>query len=380
MVKLKPFIVFSDDWGEHPSSCQHIFKHLVKDHPVIWVNTVGMRLPRFNRADFQKAIKKIKKMFASAEGKTKRLPPNLSVLQPPMIPYNRAIFRKFNKWSVVRKVREEMKKRKIKSPILVTTVPNACDYIGAFGEERVVYYCVDDFANWPGHEKDLILEMEQKLIAKSDIFIATSEELFKKLEKQNKPTYFLPHGVDLDAFLNFSTQTDYEPLQNIPKPRIGYTGLIDDRLDWNLIDYLLKELPDISFVFIGKKEKDFRNLSNKKNFYYINPIPHQEIPAALNSLDILILPYKVNDFTQNINPLKLKEYLASGRPIIGSPLREIEKFYPYVTIARGPEEWVNGIKKLLKKGEISWQERFQILAREDWAFKAREFLEICLNG
>ncbi len=376
------FLVFSDDWGEHPSSCQHLFRHIVREYPVVWVNTVGMRLPRLCKQDAQKALKKLKKMFSTASrGQTQAaLPPGLSVLQPFMIPYNQGPFRIFNKHSVIKAVRKELRRRGLQNPILVTTVPNACDYIGAFGEKQVVYYCVDDFAEWPGHERELILQMEAQLVEKSDLFIATSEKLYQKLCKQGKPTFLLPHGVDLKAFMQTSPDQEHKDLAPIPHPRIGYVGLLDARLDWELLKLLLEGLPEISLVCVGHAEVDLSPLQRYPNFYHLPPVPYAQVPLILKSLDILILPYLVNAFTENINPLKLKEYLASGRKIMGTPLPEIKKYSDFVTLAHKPEDWINKIKTLLNQSPPDFERRLTLLSQEDWSFKAQKFLEMIFSA
>ncbi|WP_456432622.1 glycosyltransferase family 1 protein [Thermosulfuriphilus sp.] len=373
-------MVFSDDWGEHPSSCQHIFKYIVREYPVIWVNTVGMRLPRLNRTDALKAVKKLKKMFWTTSASTAprySLPDKLTVLQPIMVPYNKGPFRSFNKRSVVKAVKAELDRRGLQNPILVTTVPNACDYLGAFGEKKIVYYCVDDFANWPGHETAFILEMEQRLIEKADLFIATSKELFNRLAGLGKPIYLLPHGVDLEAFLK-APDEEHEALVQIPRPRLGYVGLIDARLDWDLLSYLLERLPEVSFVFVGRCEQDLSRFRRYSNFYHLSPVPYKEVPQVLKSMDILLLPYLVNSFTETINPLKLKEYLASGRKVIGSPLREIKQYASFLKVAYGPEEWLSGLRLLLA-GKEEPVDCSSLLLKEAWAYKAQEFLEICLK-
>ncbi len=371
------FLVFSDDWGEHPSSCQHIFKHIIKQYPVIWVNTIGMRIPHFTKKDIRKAFKKLKRMFLTAsKGRASlEIPVNLSVLQPFMFPYNRGLFRKFNRFSVIRSVKKELARREIKSPILVTTVPNSCDYIGAFTERCVVYYCVDDFANWPGHNKNLILEMEKKLINKTDIFIATSEELYSKLSRHSKFVYLLSHGVDLEKFNQASPSKEFS---NLPKPNVGYVGLIDERLDWDLLYFLAKSLRDINFVFVGKLESNIER--SFPNMFFIPPITYEKVPSVLKSLDVLILPYRVNDFTQTLNPLKLKEYLASGRPIVGSSLKEIEKWSPFVKVAKNPQEWIEALQKaFLEDRSALLPKLYHSLAEEDWSVKAKNFLNICLT-
>ena len=383
MPSRDSFIVFSDDWGEHPSSSQHIFKHILKDHKVVWVNTIGMRPPRPTIQDLKKAIKKIKKMIhpspTSQNAKMDAPPMNLTVLQPPMVPYNFGPFRKLNRLSVVRSVKNAMERLGIKEPVLVTTVPNSCDYVGAFNEKRVVYYCVDDFANWPGHNKKYILRMETELVEKTDVIIATSKLLFQKFKKYKKNLYlyYLSHGVDLNLFLR-TPEYKHPVISHIPAPRIGYVGLLYERLDWNLIDYLVKKNKEFSFIFIGKKEVDLSHLERYENFYLFEPIPYREVPIALKSFDICILPYLTDYSLQTANPLKLKECLAAKKPIVSVPLKEILPYKDYLYICYEREEWLTTLNKVSKRleKEAKNKEYEKILEKEDWSIKANEFKKI----
>ena len=141
------FLVFSDDWGEHPSSCQHLFRQISKTHKVLWVNTVGMRNPRPALSDFDKALSKVRRMFWGPVPSNKNKPAaGVIACQPAMLPFIRLpLIRRINCSSVIRTVRRWLARLGMQGPILVTTVPNACDYTGKCGESRVVYYCVDDF-------------------------------------------------------------------------------------------------------------------------------------------------------------------------------------------------------------------------------------------
>ena len=374
------FIVFSDDWGQHPSSCQHLFRHIAAEYTVLWVNTIGMRKPKLKVTDIKKAYTKIMRMFRS-ENNTSRDQTDtlrLSVSQPFMLPYNSIGFvRKFNQISVVQTVRKKLKKLNIKKPIVVSTVPNACDYISFFNEMKVIYYCVDDFVLWPGHDKAMIRKMEDQLIKKSNILIATSRKLRQKLSERGKPTYLLTHGVDVDLFEKVP-EKEHDSINNIPRPRIGYFGLIDERSDQKLIAKLASEIKEFSFVMTGPVVTDISLLNFHSNVYFTGQVPYRELPRIIKGLSALFIPYVINDFTDAISPLKLKEYLVTGKPVISTPLAEAEIYANEIIIAKSIEEWKTALYSLLVDDFA--QRKRSILAEmrnESWDIKAKQFLRLC---
>ena len=188
------FLVFSDDWGEHPSSCQHLFRRISQRYKVLWVNTIGMRDPKPGLVDLKKAVAKFRKMLRRYPNGSRNalIGIEMEVCQPPMLPFSRlAGVRLINRASVVRSVRGRLAGLGMTGPVLVTTVPNACDYIGNFGESKVIYYCVDDFSEWPGLKKKMVKRMEDELIRKSDSLVATSQKLFDRLSKSGKSACLL---------------------------------------------------------------------------------------------------------------------------------------------------------------------------------------------
>lgn len=374
------FLVFSDDFGEHPSSCQHLFRYLPKDYLVLWVNTVGMRTPRLTGRDFEKAVLKSKKMIYSFFSKNRKTlhAGNIHVLQPPMLPFlSIPGIRSINQFSVNHFVRKQLNRLNMKAPVLVITAPNACDHIERFRKNKVVYYCVDDYTEWPGFQKDLVKSMEEELIRKSDILIATSQKIYDKLSKAGKKIHLLTHGVDYDFFTN-APASEHPLLKYIPKPRVGYFGLFDERSDQNLILELARRMPDISFVITGNLETDTSRLLKEKNIYFTGSIPYSELPAMSKGWDLCILPYKVNKLTDAIQPLKIKEYLASGKPVISVPIKEACRLKDYVIISETVESWERDIRICIRGLSFdAFEKRKAFLQGESWAKKAEEFFNIC---
>lgn len=380
-VREPSFLVFSDDWGEHPSSCQHLFKHIAKDHKVLWVNTVGMRAPALTVSDFKKAVRKIKKMILGEEASQKMVPGDLhlAVYQPPMVPFPKMPgSRDINRKVVVAGVRKRLAEMDIEQPLLITTVPNACDYIGCFGEKKAVYYCVDDFTEWPGLDQALVRKMEDDLIEKCDMFIATSNKLYERLQRTGKPTTLLPHGVDVEMFSHLPAQ-EHPLLADIPKPRVGYYGLFDERSDQGLLAAVAKRLPRISFVITGPVVTDTSCLRAIPNIYFTGPVPYKELPAILTGWEACFLAYAPSQLTDAISPLKLKEYLASGKPVIATSLPETRLLAAFLLVGETVEEWVSFLRQHEKEGRLSLgieKARREYLANESWEKKAailREF-------
>ncbi len=373
------FIVFSDDWGEHPSSCQHLFKIIGKKHTVLWVNTIGMRSMKLSLQDLKKAYRKLRKIFSGAQknsGGEILTPERLQVIQPFMLPFVRSkLARNFNKKSVVNAIKSHILSQSSRQPVIITTVPNACDYVTKLRSKKIIYYCVDDFTHWPGLEHNLVLEMENKLITEADIFIATSAKLYEKLTTTGKPTYLLTHGVDVENFSNLPAD-EHPLLQNIPKPRVGYFGLFDERSDQELLFQTAKSLPDISFILTGNRVTTTSRIEELPNIYFTGPVRYKELPAMVAGWDICMLPYKIDVLTESINPLKLKEYLATGKPIISTPLNEVFDFAPYINIESDHSSWTKRIRNIVGGKEITPRMRSKEIKRHSWTTKAERIIAI----
>lgn len=369
------FIVFSDDWGVHPSSCQHIFRHIIPEHPVFWVNTVGMRPPKLALSDARKVVEKVSRMFHSATDKGSEKTKAPTVIQPPMMPYmSNSLCRRFNRYSVLRSIRTALPENSSARRVIVTTVPNVADYIEGLDAGLVIYYCVDDFSDWPGHDKDLILAMEEQLLGSVDLIFATSSNLHDRLSRTGKPTEMLAHGVDVE---HFAERTDrvHPTLENIPAPRVGFFGLIDGRLDQDLVWRLSKQRPDVSFVFAGPVDVSTRLLEDATNVHLVGPVPYDELPHLVNGLDALVMPYKVNELSESLSPLKLKEYLATGKPIITSSIAAVADYRDYVCVGASETEWLSCIGTALLQDSSGGRIN---LDNESWQAKARQLEVACV--
>ena len=374
------FIVFSDDWGVHPSSCQHLFRRISRRHDVVWINTVGMRPPTLTWSDARKITRKLGGMLKrGTESSDSIESARVRVVQPPMLPFgSSSLSRQFNAWSATRAMRRSFDGGS--PPIVLTTVPNVCDYVKALPGAKVVYYCVDDFSEWPGLDKSLILQMENSLIEKADILVATSDRLYERLSESGKPTHMLPHGVDLDHF-SADEPVEHSCFTNIPAPRAGFFGLFDDRSDQDLIRAVAVAMPDISFVIAGPVETTTDRLKGLPNVYFTGSIAYERLPSFIKGLQVLFIPYKIDTLSESLSPLKLKEYLATGKPVVTTSISAAKQFDDLLNLADTPGQWADDIRRLL---DCDWEKRRKVVsarfAQESWDHKADLLLEMCQPG
>jgi glycosyltransferase involved in cell wall biosynthesis len=367
MIQGRDFVVFSDDWGRHPSSCQHLMKRFLPQNRILWVNSVGLRQPSLSVYDLRRGFEKLnewRRPFVQAEK-------NLWVYSPVSLPWNTLpVVRRWNRQVGLNGVRKILKRLGFSKPISLTTVPNACDWIGELGETLKIYYCVDDFSEWPGMKRKSILDMEKDLLSKVDLFLATSKKLLESKKPSTEQALLLPHGVDLDHFKQAYSGIEFSGQGDSP-PHLGYVGVIDERLDFDLLLYLIHERPKWIWIFVGPVMSCPRELRRSENCRFLPPVSYAELPNALRSLDGLLMPYKVNRLTETINPLKLREYLATGKPVVATQIPEIGMFSDLLSIASSKEEFVKRIEEIIQnKSRVKPKDRWKRLESESWESRA----------
>jgi glycosyltransferase involved in cell wall biosynthesis len=262
-------------------------------------------------------------------------------------------------------------------PIVVSTVPNAAEYPKILVGHCVVYYCVDDFSLWPGLDAKRVSDMERRLVEQSEIIVAVSDALALKFANSGKKVEILTHGVDLEHF-GASTDSEHAMLKSIPAPRVGFFGLIDGRFDGSLVDALAVQMPDLSFVFAGPIDASAGELPVRKNLHFVGPIPYAELPAFVAGLIALILPYKTNGLADMLSPLKLKEYLATRKPVVIAPLAAAREWSDVLVVARSRMDWEVAVRAVIDGTPLDCAtETDARLTAEAWAIKASELLSLC---
>jgi glycosyl transferase family 1 len=221
-------------------------------------------------------------------------------------------------------------------------------------------YHIDDEYSFSDVEVPLS-EQERRLIAEVDQVFVSSPALQLKKGDINRHTAFVPNGVDYPAYARVYPEP--EDLAAIPRPRIGYSGVLKRHLDWSLLFRLSELRPNWSFVFVGPIQEHpatqsaVRSLAAQPNVYLLGCKSVYELPPYPQHFDVCVMPYSVNDYTRYIYPLKLHEYLATGRPTLGAHIPSLERFADVVTLARDVASWVVALDEALTAAANSPERR-----------------------
>ncbi len=374
-----PLVVFGDDWGRHVSSMQHLFRHVVPRYPVIWVNSIGHRVPSLSVADLRRVWEKT---LGRSQGNVDRHPSTLArpaprvIIEPRVIPLHKyRTVLAFNTWSLVRDIRKALHKLESHHrPILITGSPPSVNVVGRLGESASVYFCMDEFLQLPGVSADMIGPLEQRLLRRVDAVIATAEKLTRTKQPRSGRVYHLPQGVTFTHFAK--RRPEPSDLRRLPRPRLGFAGGVSACVDVSLLSRLSREFRTGSVVLVGPVSIDVAQL-DLPNIHVLGPKSYDQLPAYVQGFDVGIIPYLLNEWTEAVDPLKLLEYLAAGIPAVSTPLPEVEKYSNTVSIASGGDAFVAAVKEvLLRDSDLVRRTGQDLAAQHTWERRAATFLDI----
>lgn len=366
-LRGRDIVCFSNDWDGDPLSKTHIMKILARDNRVLWVNSVANRRPQASSSDLKRIAKKLGDV---AKGITEPLP-NLYVLGPLAIPSFGPMARKLNRVIFRQQILHAMRKLDFRNPISWSFLPASAPVSGTLGEELVVYHCVDEFSQFTGTPAE-IAEMEADLARRAGLVIVSADKLAGSKRRWNGNCHVVRHGVDLAHFskaLDSATVVPAE-LRDLPRPIIGFFGLIADWVDLKLIRAVADAFPNGSVVMLGKVSTSLEPLEGAKNVHHFGRRPYEELPAWCKGWDVALMPFVENELAANSNPLKVREYLAAGLPVVSTPVPEVERI-GLCKIASGPDRFVEAVRAALQDPGPS-RARSQAIAHESWEAKVEE--------
>jgi len=216
----------------------------------------------------------------------------------------------------------------------------------------VVFDAMDELSKFKFAPQNL-LDLEQELIDRADLVFTGGSSLYEAKKDRHDSVHLFPSSVDRCHFAKArAMQFDPADQEELSRPRLGFFGVIDERFDVDLLDRIAEMRPDWSFVMVGPVVKiDPADLPKRPNIHYLGGKKNEQLPAYLSGWDVALMPFAMNESTQFISPTKTPEYLAGGKPVVSTPIKDVVRHYGQlegVGIASTPEEFVEECERMLK--------------------------------
>ncbi|HNX27001.1 MAG TPA: glycosyltransferase [Phycisphaerae bacterium] len=384
MIENRVIVCFASGYDAPPTSKHHVAHILAEHNVVLWVNYHASRTPSATADDARYILKKLSQVF----GGIKEMRKNLFVLTPLVLPFPASkAAKKINRillgWQIRRAVHQIAAGR----PLHVWSfAPDVAYCIDSLHPEKVIYYCVDDFAHFTGYDPNQVRRDEQALCRRSDLVVATSQNLYDDRIKDNPNTLLVPHGVDYSHFAAAANDDAPLPLPHdvaeIPQPRIGFFGLLRDWVDIKMLAIIASRRTEWQFVLIGDANMNIDEYRKFHNMHFLGRKSYKELPAYCRAFDVGIIPFQMNELTAAANPIKLREYLAAGLPVVSSPMPEVRRYAEkgLVRLASGADEFERAIDAAIKDSPAMRQKYSRAMIDETWPAKIELICEHLMKG
>lgn len=362
--------IASIDWDFNWQGHQEIMARLsCQGNRVLFIENTGIRSPRWK--DLPRLKFRLRNWLKSTFG-IREVSPNLFIYSPVVFPFPYSRWASWvNRRLILICLTPWFKAVRFRDPIVWTFLPTRLSLAlaDAFGPKLLIYYCIADFeALHPNLPK--IRPYETQWMRAADLIFAQGEHLRARCAQWNAHVSIFPFGVDAELFEKSSGEGP-PALRALAKPIVGYVGGLHRHLDAPLVAELARRRPQWSVVLVGPLQESANELAQLPNVYLMGPKPHLEVPAYVKQFDVCLIPYHLNPYTQTVYPTKLNEYLILGKPVVSTPLPEVEAFNARfgrpVTVASGAEGFVAAIDRLLTDGgEAEALRRRAVAKQSDW--------------
>jgi len=244
---------------------------------------------------------------------------------------------------------------------------------------KIVFDCMDEHSGFSNVDK-MIIEHEHELLKVADIVLSSSNKLFEKNKIVNQNTIMIKNGTEFEFFATKQTTDELDAYTN--KPIIGYYGAIADWFDMELIEYCAQERPEYNFVLIGSTFScDIEKAKTMKNVFFLGEKAYPDLPKYLYKFDVCTIPFKIIPLIEATNPVKFYEYISAGKPVVATPLPELEEFRDICYIANTKEEFLKMLdiaiaekndanykslvqERIHRAKSNSWKSRVEVLDKE----------------
>lgn len=332
------------DWWYHNRGHYDIqmMREFSRHIPVLYVNSIGMRTPSPDEGKVF-AARVVRKLKSWSQG-LQLVDRHFAVLSPVSIP-------KFHRAPVAKRllcdqVNDAAAWMGIKRPLVWVAVPTAVEMIDGVSPSALVYQRTDRFEHYPGVNSERIREYDLTLKQKADLTLFCSTSVFEDERSECHRAAFVDHGVDFSRFAAATERDREEPedIRAIAHPRVGFVGGIDAHtFDPELFLDVASAMPECSFVLVGGCSLP-EGWCQLDNVHLLGRKPFEQVADYMAACDVLIMPWRRNEWIEACNPVKLKEYLAVGRPVVSTPFGELTRYKGVVAVANDASEFVQHIR------------------------------------
>ena len=348
-----------DWWYHHPHSKNHLLKRYARRNKVLFVNSISMGLPSLANPDF---FLKIRRKLKSYARWLRKVPEGLWVMTPLNLPlYGSRMGRWLNRILLVGQLRLAMLLLGVSRPILWVAIPTAAEMAGRLGEKLLLYQVSDKYeANEDSAlSVQVIRRCDRRLKEAADVVLYSGRKLFEEATEPNR--FFLEQAVDFEHFSNLTGEPARQ-LAGIPHPILGYFGAMDYVMDTELMAEVARLRPGWHWVLLGLKSNLVQ--VSAPNIHFLGSKPYAGLPQYIGQFDVCVLPWReTNTFTSYGSAIKIRDYLATGKPVVMAPLYEYLQT-PGLRFYRGVGEFIAQVEAALAEQDPALAAQRQAVVRD----------------
>lgn len=374
-----------EDWWYHNRAHydMQMMRELSSRVPVLYVNSIGMRVPTMTEGGM--FFKRVQRKLKSFSRGLVNVRIGFSVQSPVAVPGRLGM--KLSSWLLPRQIERAAAKLDMQNPLIWVACPPGIEAAQKMKHAGLVYQRTDRFECYEGVDQALIKSFDVTLKREADLVLYCSRHLFEEEASEGHVSAFIDHGVDFRKFVtagdhpeargSAAPQLIRDVMEGVSGPRVGFVGDIDSAVfDHVLLLETAALLPEVQIVLVGACSLPEGWADGAANVHLTGRVPYEDVPATMASMDVLMMPWHRSEWIEACNPIKLKEYLATGRPVVSTDFPELRHYEGLVAIANEPELFAAAITKGLEDADPTLKQRGrERIADATWTSRAASVLE-----